>query len=403
MKRGLLIIPAILLLTPTTELQALDLSQVRINGFVTQGYMKSSDNNFLTDSLDGSTQINEVALTVTARPNDRLRIGFQLLSRDLGQEGNNEVRLDWGFGDYRLRDWLGVRLGKVKLPIGLYNEGRDSDFLRPMAFLPQSVYDENKRNLLVAAQGGALYGNVPVANLGDFDYQVFYGQINFPVDSPTFKGFQGQASQVARNEELGAISRFQMENKYLYGGSLIYNTPVNGLRLGASFLQAKSDVTIALASGNPTPGVNETRMRDMTIYSLEYSLPRFMLAAEYIDYRLQRRFFGKLVSPWESQGWYVLASYRVVDEVALSLLYDVFYENKDDKDGNFLVARGQRDFLGWRKDFGVGVRWDIDDHWLVKAEYHYVDGAALGLQVFNPPGALERYWDYYILKASFNF
>ncbi|MDX9709667.1 MAG: hypothetical protein RBT64_08935 [Trichloromonas sp.] len=88
---------------------------------------------FFGESKDGSFQINEFGLTLNGELSDNLRVGLQLLSRDLGAEGNNKINIDWGMADYRWRDWLGVRLGKVKLPIGLYNRGRDSDFLRPMA------------------------------------------------------------------------------------------------------------------------------------------------------------------------------------------------------------------------------------------------------------------------------
>ena len=109
----------------------------------------------------------------------KLRLSLQLLSRDLGDEGNNEILIDWAMADYRLTDYFGVRLGKVKLPFGLYNQQRDSDFLRPMAFLPQSVYNENKRNLLVGAVGGSIYGSLSFDAIGDFDYQAYYGKVDF--------------------------------------------------------------------------------------------------------------------------------------------------------------------------------------------------------------------------------
>ena len=136
------------------SLFALELGKLQINGFVSQGYMESSGNNFLdSDSEDGTFEINEVGLTFNATVTDKLRIGAQILSRDLGEDGNNDIELDWAFGDYRVTDRFGVRAGKLKLPIGLYNETRDSDFLRPMAFLPQSVYDEMQRGFLSAGYG----------------------------------------------------------------------------------------------------------------------------------------------------------------------------------------------------------------------------------------------------------
>ena len=53
-----------------------------INGFLSLGYIKSQNNNFLGDSLDGSFQLNEFALTTNYIATDNLRFGFQLLSRE---------------------------------------------------------------------------------------------------------------------------------------------------------------------------------------------------------------------------------------------------------------------------------------------------------------------------------
>jgi len=60
------------------------------------------------------------------------------------------------------------------------------------------------------------------------------------------------------------------------------------------------------------------------------------------------------------------------------------------------------DYYFYREDFGVGFRLDISDNWLVKAEWHQVEGADLILPVFNNNMAVKD-WDYYIVKTSFNF
>jgi len=153
---------------------AFEMGKLQINGFVSQGYMESNNNSFLDPtSQEGTFQISEIGLTFNIPVSEKLRIGAQLLSSDLGQDGNNEVTLDWAYGDYRMTDWLGLRAGKIKLPVGMYNETRDSDFLRTMAFLPQSVYDEMQRSFMVAGLGVGTYGNVPAGKFGDFDYQFF--------------------------------------------------------------------------------------------------------------------------------------------------------------------------------------------------------------------------------------
>lgn len=383
---------------------AFDLNEyLSINGFLSQGYIKSWENNVFGESKDGSFQINELGLTINATVSDHLRIGAQFLSRDLGTEGNNEVLLDWGVADYRRYDWFGVRIGKVKLPVGLYNQGRDSDFLRPMAFLPQSIYDENKRNQIVAATGGSIYGTLSLNAAGDLEYQGYYGSVHFPEDSGQARGIRSLATRIARQRNQ-AIIGFEADNRYVYGGSLIYSPPVHGLRFGASYFTGKTRFTFDLlnADNSVTRGEGIGNNKDFVVFSGEYTRSNLTLAAEYMEFTGDRIILGVDVPDGRSQGGYVQLSYRLLEPLVVSLLYDVFYADKDDRNGRQFTAQGQPNYLGWRKDLGLGLRWDVTDNWVLKAEWHEVEGAALQLPLFNPQG-VEKDWRYLVFKASFNF
>ena len=404
MKRALAISCIVLtgLLAPaaTPSCQAYDVGEyLRINGFLSQGYIESSGNNYLGDSLNGSFQLNEFGLTVNSAVTDNLRLGFQLLSRDLGAEGNNDVLIDWAMADYRWQDWLGIRLGKVKLPIGLYNQGRDSDFLRPMVFLPQSIYDEGKRTLVVAAVGGSLYGNVSLGRSGDLEYQAYYGSVDFRSDSGQARGMEQLAARIARQRHLGTVDDLEADNLYVYGGSLIYNPPLDGLRAGVSYFTGQTDFDFDVGG---VEGDAQGTMKDFVVLSLEYAMGKWHTATEYTEQTADREVFGTDILGGRSQGGYVQLCYHLLDQVGMSVMYDVFYADKQDHDGSSLVAQGQPDYLGWRKDLGVGLHWEVSSQWLVKAEYHEVDGAALQLTIFNPEG-VERNWSYFVLKTSFNF
>jgi len=421
----------------------MDVPEVAVHGFVSQGYLRSTENNFLTkDSKEGTTQFNEVGLVVSSDVTDKLRIGAQLLSRDLGEVGNNEVNLDWGFADYRHNDYHGLRVGKVKLPFGLYNEGRDADMLRPMVFLPQSIYDESKRDLLVAYQGAGLYGNLPLGPLGDLDYHGYYGGINIDEDSLLVTALQQNATFTTRQSlasvlgpafspiltPAGAQAYIQqinvvdldVNNDYIGGGSITYNTALEGLRLGGSVLMVKNDIDFVLnRSIDPTidptdpnqvfvpTRLSGTLENELTwVGSLEYGLGDFLLAGEYSETERKQVFNDVVALDATSQSYYVMGAYTFFDRLTLSLLYDVYYSDKDDKDGSAFVKSNpaqRKDFFTWRKDRGVGLRYDINPNWLIKAEYHAVDGAALFLTTVNDPADLEDKWDYYAVKMSFNF
>jgi len=397
----------LMLLIPAASM-AFNLEKLQINGFISQGYLKSKENNWLAvDSVDGTLQLNEVGLTFNMPVNDKLRVGVQLLSRDLGEEGNNDVRLDWAFGDYRFCDQFGIRAGKVKMPIGFYNEGRDSDFLRQMAFLPQSVYDETRRNLLVASQGGQVYGNLPLGVLGDLDYAGHYGQINFPSDSPTLEAFLGMANATPL-APVGGWTGISADNEYVYGASVKYNTFIDGLRLGGTWFEGKADFSL---EGGAAGDRLRVKIRQMYVGSFEYATPWFTLASEYTQYK-QPAWVNKVqVAPFDpkatSAGIYGMVTIPVPgqENLAFSGLYDVYYRDKDDKGGTAQSAATggiMPTYAFYRKDVGVAARFDVNDNWLVKAEWHRVNGTDLLTDFFNAGTAAKR-WEYYIVKTSFNF
>ncbi len=390
---------------------ALNVQNLDINGFVSQGYLKSSDNNFLSESLDGTFQFNEAGLTVSAQVSDELRIGAQMLARDLGDVGNNDITLDWGYGDYKQSDVFGVRLGKVKMPMGFYNETRDSDFMRPMVFLPQSIYKEGNRDLFVAYQGGGFYGNLTLGASGDLEYHLFGGQVNIPEDSDMLR----ELFHVAEMHNMlvfgmmpammNPVIAVDLDNDYVYGGALVYSTPLDGLRLGASYFDLKSDLAVTRSDGTVSEG--EANMGDRFVASIEYANPYFSFSSEYSEYEFEQFFFGQEVPNGTSQAWYAMLTYFITEKLSASILYDEYYHDKDDKDGTkwvtMVYGMNMRDFEGWRKDLGIGLRFNVNRNFSIKAEYHDIEGVFPSDLLHNSLADLAEEWDYYTFKASFNF
>ncbi|HYI95988.1 MAG TPA: hypothetical protein VEX68_20770, partial [Bryobacteraceae bacterium] len=114
---------------------------VQIHGFIQQGYAYSDTNNWMTmKTSKGSAAFTDGGLNISSPITDKFRIGAQAYTRDIGDLGNGQVQLDWAFADYKFADWFGVRGGKVKTALGLYNDTQDMEFLHTWAILPQSVY-----------------------------------------------------------------------------------------------------------------------------------------------------------------------------------------------------------------------------------------------------------------------
>ena len=105
-----------------------------------------------------------------------MRAGIQLFASDLEDWGNNVVTLDWAYGDYRIEDWFGFRFGRVKRPSGLYGQIRNYDTLRVPVILPQGLYFDPFRELTTTLNGVVIYGNIPVGDGANFEYNAWAGE-----------------------------------------------------------------------------------------------------------------------------------------------------------------------------------------------------------------------------------
>lgn len=168
-------LPKLLQLPKLPEMPKLP-QNLQIHGFFSQGWLKSTDNNnvFGNSSSDsGSFDFREIGLNASMRPLSNLQFSVQGLSRTAGNGSPGNIRLDYGFIDYTFSNQensqLGIRLGRMKNPIGFYNDTRDVPFTRPSILLPQSIYFDRTRKLAIAADGVHLYG----------EYRSDYGDISF--------------------------------------------------------------------------------------------------------------------------------------------------------------------------------------------------------------------------------
>ena len=245
-----------------SESAAFDPNQTSVHGFISQGYLASDQYEYLlVNTQDGTFEFNEFGLNFSLRPIENLRVGLQLLSRDFGQVGNSDVTLDWGMGDYRYRNWLGMRVGKLKRPSGLYGESRDIDAARTNVLLPTSMYSEMMRDIESATIGAGLYGIL----LGGFEYQVQYGKVDVSTETGLVKILDDALRVETVNVEV-------TENAPVF--QLLWRTPLEGLRLAGTYSRGpewKQETTRGILAYDTSSFVLST----------EYSNDRVTAAFEY--------------------------------------------------------------------------------------------------------------------------
>ncbi|HEY6723624.1 MAG TPA: hypothetical protein VI197_06305 [Polyangiaceae bacterium] len=368
-------------------------SEVQVHGFVSQGFIKTSDNNYLAESERGSVEFTEVGLNFTLPLSEDLRVGMQLFARDLGPFGNFQARFDWFYLDYRFRDWLGLRAGRTKLPFGLYNETSDIDAARVPVLLPQSMYPTTNREYLLAQTGAELYGLVPLGPAGQLEYRLYGGTIFFqPEDA---------------SPQIGDVSV-----PYIGGGRLMWLSPLQGLQVGGSAQALRIDIDyvpsaeeragLEMAGLLPEDfsGTVEAKVPvAMAVGSVEYAAQEWLIAAEY------SRWWASLESTLPAllpatkvtnERAYVMTSYQVASWFWPGAYYSVLFADVHDR---------QRPGA-FQHDVALTLRYDINQHWLVKLEGHYMHGTAglsSALNDMQPLSELKEDWGVFLAKTTAHF
>lgn len=350
------------------------------NGSLTQTYVQTTGNQSdwsteFPNTDEGSWKFTEVLLGGAVDITDDLRIGAQGISRVFGNYGNYDIGLDWGYADYRIADYFGLRAGKVKYAVGFYNESRDVDSARNSILLSQDTYPENFRAFINAVTGISSYGTYDHEQWGGLDYQFTFGNIDVPKDFTV-------------NELLGAGSsgRPRFNGDWIAGGQLIYNAPwgsfVEGLRVGFSYSEFRGSARI----NDPIVGIGGPGDFDYDldvstgVFSLEYSTFDFTIGGEYDLQVMESSLDGHVLPAYsahpagaglaafwsgfalplvsgDTRGYYLFGTYQLSENNASSLRWS----RSDPKNANT-----SRDI------YTVSHRYDLNEYVVLKAEYNQI-------------------------------
>jgi len=354
------------------------LAELQIHGFISQGFLLTSANDYLAHSSEGSFEFTEIGLNFTLPATDRLTLGLQIFSHDLGPIGDYRATLDWYSLDYHWRDWLGIRAGRVKLPFGLYNDSSDIDAARTSVLLPQSIYPAQNRDFLLAQTGGEVYGYRDLGAAGGLDYRLYGGTIFLDV----------------KQQPGSPFTVVDLNVPFVAGGRMLWVPPIEGLRLGGSLQFLRLETHLLPASSSSSVAVNIPVM--LWVASVEYTVRDLLFAAEYSRWRVRAQSSNPAMFPESltfSERGYALTSYRVNSWLQAGAYYSVLFPNTNQRGG----------FAGRQLDAALTLRFDVNAYWLVKVEGHYMHGTAglsPSLNGNRPLSSLTPDWALFTVKTT---
>jgi hypothetical protein len=303
--------------------------------------------------------------------------------------------VDWAFADYRVKDWLGFRGGKLKAPLALFGEIEDTDVLYNWALLPQSIYEGEYRSYNVPVLGGAVYGSVKPGR-SRFTLQLYGGRRSIAGND----GTPLLAWQLYGIEEGPAAG-------YTYGGDLKWETPIKGLTAGVSFDRSRVLSPHAYWPLSPY-GIPLNLKIDGTvgreIFSLRFQRGKLDLAAEgkHEPHWIANNGVPVLPSGSPRNAWYVMGAYHVRNRVTTGSYFSRVVGTSFVESFRWShYDPSQPEF--YSNDTVVNARYDINRFSYLKLEGHYIDGHLGAFFPATNPNGLQRITRLAIARFGFTF
>lgn len=364
---------------------------VQIHSFGSQGFAYSNQNNYLTmKTSEGSFAMTDGGANVSARISDKFRVGAQVYISNVGELNKWRPQLDWAFADYKAKDWLGIRAGKVKTALGLFNDTQDLETLHNWALLPQGLYPIDLRDNTIAHTGVDLYGEIGLRSAGSMSYTAYAGK----------GGNNKHGGYYFSTEDNGApITKFDTK---VAGGDVRWNTKISGLVSGFSYMKKDSTLEGKLNAAGGLPYVIESSPQYLMSWYGDLTRGKVHLSAEYRrDHEiLDILTFGTHnLSDFSSHGWFAAGSYKINKKLEVGSYYSAFYVNHPQAPGNA---------ANHLFDKTVSARYDVTRYFHVKVEGHFIDGygdlySAHGFYLRSNPTGTKPTTNLFIVRTGFSF
>lgn len=385
-----------------TSLKMGESQHVDFHGFLSQGYLASTDYDYLGTTTDGSFQFTEVGVNATYSPFNRTRIMVQGFAFDTGDVGNLQPFLDYASIEYTANDLIGIRAGRVRKPGGIYNHIQDVDLARTFVLLPQGMYDARWRDFSTSVDGAVLFGSIPLSKAGSLSYELFGGYVNLSDEG-------GVAQWILDGQPTTTLAGF--DSPLTIGGQLWWNTPISGLRFGAYIAHMAGfgfDMVTPVSPVGPFGPIAAYTSAESDIwlqqYSFEYVWNKWTFQAEYSTYKYDGNnttavnsgavpiapvsVTPSIVNP---DVWYASAAYRFNSKFEMGTYYTEHYANKHARSGSPNSSQ---------KDVALSLRFDVKDWWIIKLEGHTIWGTSLLADQANNPNALRTNDPWYMLAVK---
>lgn len=329
----------LLLLSAVVSLPASAQERVQVHGFLTQGYGEASDYPIYGISTKGTGDYRTLALQgrlfLTSSDQVVAQFSHQRLGTSNFMRFEDDVALDWLF--YQKR-FLGnsLRVGRVPMPRGLFNEVRDVGVILPFFRASKAFYSEGVETIEGATLGRS------------------FGLGSWMVDATVYGGNFNVKAEVTDQSGLTVASD---DVRKAVGGQVMVTTPIPGVRFGGSAVTSKyknSDESFQIFTASGDATFENVFVRG------EYEVAR-------------------------NDSFNYLAYYG---QGGVHVWRGLWLNGQAEFNTNTIKISGLGELsIDAIKDYAVGANYRFNTHLVFKSEWHTFEGYQVGVPVdpFGPP------------------
>jgi len=328
--------------------------KITIHGFLSQAYTKSDGHQILGISDQGSADYRSAALQLRAdiSPSDIfiVQLSHERLGKSPVMSIKNDVELDWIFYEHRFGG-SAVKVGRVQIPFGIYNEVLDVGTVLPLYRPPRNFYGETAYSA-ETVDGILLTHTVDLGRGWGLQGDVYFGDLQFPERNFTGKYVLSHAHDTR-------------------GAEVWLDTPLSGVRVGAGATGYEINSVIS-------PGSWKAKH-----LSVSAERERFDVHSEY-----------KWVEIGTSQVElaYAQAGFHFTDKLKLNVQEELGYIDTPGQ------PRSRFD-----NDRAVGLNYAFNPGLVVKAEHHWTTGGFWLEDIADPFAASAVKTRFWILSLATSF
>lgn len=377
-----------------------DYDNLAIHGFLSQGYIKTTSNNYLGETTSGSFDFTEASLNLHYRPLNRVHFSTQMLHRNVG-ESETFVSFDYAFVGINLftseNFEANYMYGRTKIPWGLFHDSRDAPFSHLGILLDQAMYNEHYRTGILSLDGSKIDLKL-LTNIGEFKFEWSYphdipasngGNIENPPDTP------------------GVFESPYVEFDPIQAARLSYISPNNSISTAVSWIGSNRNYLEGYLPTYLATQKNNNAQHHWA-FSINYQAFRWQLCYEtfksiynidlLLTYDAQIPDFS-LNTKTIDKGYYLQASYQYSNNITIFSRFSKSSHNPSSS----VQPQNYQKFIDYSSDITLGIDWYLKQALVLKSEVHHISGGYFINPLENANNDLKKNWNMLLLQIAYQF